>query len=545
MTTYSIQAPDGKTYQIDGPQGATQEQVQAEVMRQNPHLSDAPQGGAAPTAFHAAINGVANGGTFGFMAPIAAALGATTQEGNTSHAPSWSDRYNENLAKYRTQDQQAAQAHPVANISGQIAGGVLNPVTRALPVAKTLGGAIGQGAAVGAGYGAGSALTNQDDLGDAAKEIGVGGLIGGAIPAAIPAAKYVAKKGGQLAAQALGLTTGVGAKPIETAFQAGAAGGDQAQAFASNMRGNTPWTDVVDQAKGALAKLRADRNATYRSGMVDVSSDPAVLSFDPVDKALGDAGKIKTFAGRSGTGPVQDLAKSTATVRGQIQEAIDNWKSLDPAEYHTPEGFDALKQQIGDIKDNLPFGSPQRTVADKAYNAIRKTIADQAPAYNKVMAQYSEASDAIDAIQKELSLGPKGNPGTAMRKLQSIMRDNVNTSYGNRATYAEALKDAGATTLIPSLAGQSMSAALPRGLGRFVGGGELGSAAIAAGMGHPGALLAAGPLLAASSPRLVGEAAFNAGRGAGALRDLPRIIPAFGNTPATAALVPAMLPRLK
>lgn len=43
MTTYSIQAPDGKTYQIDGPQGATQEQVQAEVMRQNPHLSAAPQ----------------------------------------------------------------------------------------------------------------------------------------------------------------------------------------------------------------------------------------------------------------------------------------------------------------------------------------------------------------------------------------------------------------------------------------------------------------------------------------------------------------------
>jgi len=43
LTTYSIQAPDGKTYRIDGPQGATQEQVQAEVMRQNPHLASAPQ----------------------------------------------------------------------------------------------------------------------------------------------------------------------------------------------------------------------------------------------------------------------------------------------------------------------------------------------------------------------------------------------------------------------------------------------------------------------------------------------------------------------
>lgn len=37
MTTYSIAAPDGKTYKIEGPAGATQEQVQAEVLRQNPN----------------------------------------------------------------------------------------------------------------------------------------------------------------------------------------------------------------------------------------------------------------------------------------------------------------------------------------------------------------------------------------------------------------------------------------------------------------------------------------------------------------------------
>lgn len=36
MTTYSISAPDGKTYQIEGPAGATQDQVQAEVVRQHP-----------------------------------------------------------------------------------------------------------------------------------------------------------------------------------------------------------------------------------------------------------------------------------------------------------------------------------------------------------------------------------------------------------------------------------------------------------------------------------------------------------------------------
>lgn len=39
MPTYSIKAPDGRTYRITGPVGATQEQIQAEVLRQHPNAS--------------------------------------------------------------------------------------------------------------------------------------------------------------------------------------------------------------------------------------------------------------------------------------------------------------------------------------------------------------------------------------------------------------------------------------------------------------------------------------------------------------------------
>lgn len=50
MPIYSIAAPDGKTYEIEGPEGATTEQVKAEVIRQHPHLADtgAPAAAAAP-----------------------------------------------------------------------------------------------------------------------------------------------------------------------------------------------------------------------------------------------------------------------------------------------------------------------------------------------------------------------------------------------------------------------------------------------------------------------------------------------------------------
>ena len=64
MPTYSIKAPDGKTYEIDGPEGATTEQVKAEVIRQHPHLlgnasveapAAAPDIPAAPTSYADAL----------------------------------------------------------------------------------------------------------------------------------------------------------------------------------------------------------------------------------------------------------------------------------------------------------------------------------------------------------------------------------------------------------------------------------------------------------------------------------------------------------
>lgn len=50
MPTYSIQAPNGKTYRIDGPAGASQEQVQQEVMRQFPDAATAAKPAVDPTA---------------------------------------------------------------------------------------------------------------------------------------------------------------------------------------------------------------------------------------------------------------------------------------------------------------------------------------------------------------------------------------------------------------------------------------------------------------------------------------------------------------
>jgi hypothetical protein len=314
------------------------------------------------------------------------------------------------------------------------------------------------------------------------------------------AAPVAAAKAGPALAEAIGgLGTHTGGQSVRTAFTSGAKGGEAGKAFRDNMRGNVPLDDVVTDARTAVGNMRADRSRAYEAGMTGVRSDQAVLKFDDIEDALRKSSSVGNFKGK-------DLSPETASVRNKIAEAIHDWKSSNPKEFHTPAGMDALKQRIGSIKDDQPFHTRQRLIADKAYNAVRETIVKQAPEYAKTMKGYEQATTQIGEIEKAL-LGKKGSStDTALRKLTSVTRNNVNTNYGKRADLAKELTKSGAPNLMEALSGQAMNAWTPRGLGK------VGAPLIAgAGFLNPMAL----SLLPATSPRIVGEAAHMAGRAAG------------------------------
>jgi hypothetical protein len=416
--------------------------------------------------------------------------------------------------------------------AGRIAGQVMATATlSALKVAQgaSLLPRIANGAVQGAAAGGLTSSSSDAPLG---QQIALG-AVGGAV---LPAFGAAAKVGRKTVPAVLGnVTTGAGANSVSEAFRAGQVGGDMGAAFKGAMRGEIPMAKVVEQAKGALAKMRAVRGEAYRSGMADLSKDATVLDFAPIDEAVSKTNGVKNFKG-------VDIAPKTAGVRQEITDAIDHWKSLDPAEYHTPEGMDALKQKIGDIRDSLKPHSPEETVANSAYNAVRDAIVKQAPEYARIMRGYSEASDTINALQKELSLNPKANPNTALRKLQSVMRDNVNTSWGDRAKYAGMLQDNGAKTLLPQLAGQALSSPLPRGLAKY---GDATAAILATLLHQPAALMS----LPLASPRAVGEIAYGLGRASGGVNGLmgsAKVSPvinraAKGVAPALGVLAPRFL----
>jgi hypothetical protein len=334
-------------------------------------------------------------------------------------------------------------------------------------------------------------------------------VIGGGIPIA---GAVLPKLGAGIANTVGSLRTNTGGEPLKRAASVGMQGGKAKQIFVDNMRGNVPLEDVVNVAEQKLSQLGQQSSQLYKSGMVNIKNDRSILDFAGVDKSLHDAFKTVTYKGQIKDQKGVDVLQS-------INQEVANWKKLDPAEFHTPEGLDALKQKIGAIVegvDPLKEKSAKR-VANSIYNAIKGEITTQAPTYAKVMKDYSEGMDEINEIRKTLSVGGKSSNDTKLRKLQSIMRNNVNTNYGAREKLVNQL-ERGSGDISNAVAGQALNDWMPKGLGKIA---SVPTGIVGYGVG--GLPLLAGSL-ATSSPRLMGETALKLGQGAGMFRDTARAI---------------------
>ena len=313
----------------------------------------------------------------------------------------------------------------------------------------------------------------------------------------------------------LGMTTGVGPENIANAAKAGFTGDES---FIQNLRGQAPMVKPLEDARHNLNVMRQNKSNEYRSGMHDITKDKTVLDFKDINDAIQNSKNEVKF----GTKIKDDVAHEHIK---KIEDEVKDWQKEDPNIYHTPEGLDALKQRIGNLNQGVPYEQKNANrIGSNLYNAVKGTISNQAPKYADVMKNYSEASDQIQEIEKALSLGNRASADTALRKLQSLTRNNVNTNYGNRLSLAQQLEAEGGRPFINALSGQALSSTTARGLA-----GTLEGATGVASFANP-AFLAAIPL---QTPRLVGEALYAGGRGAKKASDVANKINRYTNVKVT------------
>jgi hypothetical protein len=320
-------------------------------------------------------------------------------------------------------------------------------------------------------------------------------------------------------AESVALTTGAPPSAFRQAYDIGAERQrlgvtPRSEAFREGLAGKVDPSDLVADAKRAMQEVRDAASQEYRSGMMDVATDKSILSFDDIDIALQKMRSDAMFNGQ-----VVDSAALAAVER--MQPVVDQWRALDPASFHTPEGMDKLKQRIFDEVGNIP--DDQRTVrraAGTVYNAVKDTINQQAPTYAKVMEQYADASEVLGRMERELGLGRKGSIDTAAAKLteRPPSRKGRDDLVSLLAEYDPVV---GA-----EIAGEQLSRYFPRGLrGAGTGLGVAGGSAAGA-FTNPLALLGATTI----SPHLMGEAAYGLGRASVPVGDA---FSAVGRSPGT------------
>ena len=320
---------------------------------------------------------------------------------------------------------------------------------------------------------------------------GAAGKIGQAVQKAGGAVDptSLATKAGGAAADIIGrVGTHTGGDSVKTAYRSGVEGGEAGAAFRDSIRGATPVRSVVDEARDAVTQLRAKRSDDYKARMDRLGKSPEIVDFNKIKTALS---RVDDQAARKGR-----TTKKLGKVQQVVRSILDEWEGLGP-DMHGPHELDLLKQDLWDVQSKYMGKRDSRyNYVNRVRRAVKKAIEDAAPQYGTMMKDYGRASEVINEIESTLSLNPTARVDTALRKLQSIMRNNANTNYGYRVTLGEILADNGATHLMEKLAGQSMETLTPRGLGPL--------AAMMTGVGAYGVNPALWAALPFQSPRLVG-----------------------------------------
>lgn len=381
--------------------------------------------------------------------------------------------------------------------------GNIPAVTKATSMIPSFAKSVGQQTAIGGSTG--YALTpDQEDRNKQA-------LYGAAFGAGGEFVKPLVQAGGYLGREILGLSTGAGRDAVGEAFKAGTT---KNPVFLENLRGNVPVSDVLEQAQSGLQILKNQRRQAYEKGIESTNKNQVFLDFKPIEQTFNDTIQGLTVKGVGGVS-ASKVGDKTLREVDEINKVVQEWKSK--PELHTAQGLDALKRRIDDLYDNN-MSNQAKSILTQTRGQVKNTIVKQDPNYAKTMRDYEESLTLERNLEQALGLGDKKSVDSAVRQLQSLTRNNANTSYEYRKQLADILKNQG-VDLMPALSGQALNSYTPRGIQKLMPSFTAGSAVTGAlNLGVEGLLPLA--TLPFQSPRLVGEGVYAAGKAARPVIDL-------------------------
>lgn len=318
-----------------------------------------------------------------------------------------------------------------------------------------------------------------------------------AVIGGLGAAGLAAKGVGKLLVGTLGKTTGAGSKAVSKAAESKAVMSYARQASRGEAEASKILEGALNIAKSGKKARVLQRGNEYLKSLNRLKAEKvdygeilqgakmkAIELFDEFSIKVNKKGNLTPSSFRSS--PIGEG-------RPQVVKALNlikTWKDT------TPAGLDTLKKRLGQHLDAV------RTKTDGSFRFIRdlRSQIDQGlkvniPGYKEMVAKYASQSTVIDEIERILSLSDRASRETSIRKLLSTLNDNQQL----RNEMLKALGRKRAEEITERLSGLALSSWTPtKGLAGGIGG--------LAALFTVSDLTRLLPILAGSSPRLVGEA---------------------------------------
>jgi len=299
----------------------------------------------------------------------------------------------------------------------------------------------------------------------------------------------VTKGVSRLGQEILGSTTGSG----RGAIQGSIAGG---KAFTDAMRGKTSGEEIANNAREAVQVIRDKRAFNYQTKLKEIDAITDPIDPQPIfnktaqlmknfNVRITPKGEIDVSRVKMGETGKRDIEKIIKRVQDHGNQAGDN----------TASGLDGLKRELDDFYSD---SSQARAFVESLRTEVKKTIVKTVPQYAEMTKGYAEATSLIKDIESGLMLKKSGMSGrvtadNTLRRLTSAMREN----FEMRKDLLEVLGNESGKDIVGQVSGYAMNQALPHGLMGKIGGGGLAYMAYL----NPKMW----PLMAAASPRVVGE----------------------------------------
>jgi hypothetical protein len=257
MAVFEVTSPDGKTYEINAPEGATKDEVLAYAKQQfaqpapsqsgSPEIPDQPSMQPVPEPQR----------TLGQKAIGVGEAALSTLTGIPAGVAGIASQFPSMLNPL------------VPKTSREVA----NTEKRAMDVAGSL--------TYAPRTEAGQSYTQA--VNDLLQSSGVQGLVGMPIQGKTLPRVPSGKPG--ITSNILGLTTGTGAEAISQAYKAGKSGGEKGRVFSENLRQEVPVELVLQDAKAALSEMKANKSADYVASKQGWAADTTRLDFTPIEQA--------------------------------------------------------------------------------------------------------------------------------------------------------------------------------------------------------------------------------------------------------------------